>query len=88
VAEAVNWLGYTYLYVRMLRNPTLYGVSVEEAEKDPLLVQRRTDLIHTAAATLDKQNLMKYDRKTGAFQVRACVLVAAVRACVRACLCE
>ena len=23
--EAVNWLGYTYLYVRMLRNPMLYG---------------------------------------------------------------
>ena len=22
--SAVNWLGYTYLYVRMLRNPSLY----------------------------------------------------------------
>lgn len=29
--EAVNWLGYTYLYVRMLRNPALYGVGAEEA---------------------------------------------------------
>ena len=25
--EAVTWLGYTYLYVRMLRNPSLYGAS-------------------------------------------------------------
>ena len=24
-------LGYTYLYVRMLRNPALYGVGAEEA---------------------------------------------------------
>lgn len=75
--EAVHWLGYTYLYVRMLRNPALYGVGVEEAEKDPLLEQRRTDLLHTAASTLDKNNLIKYDRKTGAFQVTALGKVAA-----------
>lgn len=25
VKEAINWLGYTYLYVRMMRNPLLYG---------------------------------------------------------------
>jgi pre-mRNA-splicing helicase BRR2 len=24
--EACSWLGYTYLYTRMLRNPTLYGL--------------------------------------------------------------
>lgn len=53
----------------MLRNPQLYGVSVDEAEADPLLEQRRADLIHTAASLLDKSNLIKYDRKSGAFQV-------------------
>ena len=26
VKDAVNWLSYTYLYVRMLRNPQLYGI--------------------------------------------------------------
>ena len=25
--DAVNWLGYTYLYVRMLRAPSLYNIS-------------------------------------------------------------
>ena len=25
--EAVNWLGYTYLYIRMLQAPQLYGIS-------------------------------------------------------------
>ena len=53
----------------MLRSPQLYGVSVDEAEADPLLEQRRADLIHTAASLLDKNNLIKYDRKSGAFQV-------------------
>ncbi len=28
VRDAVNWLGYTYLYICMLRTPTLYGISV------------------------------------------------------------
>lgn len=27
--EAAEWLGYTYLYVRMLRNPVLYAVDCE-----------------------------------------------------------
>ena len=48
--EAVNWLGYTYLYVRMLRNPMLYGASEAEREADPLLEQRRIDLVRTAAS--------------------------------------
>lgn len=65
----MNWLGYTYLYVRMLRNPTLYGVSHDDRSSDPLLERRRMDLIHTAANVLDKNSLVKYDKRTGAFQV-------------------
>ena len=65
--------GYTYLYIRMLRAPQLYGMTVEEVEADPLLEQRRADIIHTAASTLAKNNLIKYDKKSGAFQVRDCV---------------
>lgn len=67
--EAVHWLGYTYLYIRMLRNPSLYGITHDETEKDPLLEQRRADLIHSAATQLDKNNLVKYDKKSGNFQV-------------------
>jgi hypothetical protein len=26
IKDAVNWLLYTYLYIRMRRNPELYGV--------------------------------------------------------------
>uniref|UniRef100_A0A8C9WR33 U5 small nuclear ribonucleoprotein 200 kDa helicase n=1 Tax=Scleropages formosus TaxID=113540 RepID=A0A8C9WR33_SCLFO len=67
--DAVNWLGYTYLYVRMLRNPTLYGVSHDERSSDHLLERRRLDLVHTAASMLDKNGLIKYDKRTGSFQV-------------------
>lgn len=67
--EAASWLGYTYLYIRMLKNPSIYGIPVDEVERDPSLQQRRTDLVHSAASILDKHNLIKYDRKSGNFQV-------------------
>jgi pre-mRNA-splicing helicase BRR2 len=66
--EAVDWMGYTYLYIRMLRNGGLYGVTLEDAEQDPYLVQKRIDFVHAAANILDKCNLIKYDKKTGRFQ--------------------
>ncbi|KAI8532460.1 hypothetical protein RHMOL_Rhmol11G0215900 [Rhododendron molle] len=67
--EACNWLSYTYLYVRMLRNPTLYGLAPDALTRDILLEERRADLIHSAATVLDKNNLVKYDRKSGYFQI-------------------
>lgn len=32
VREASAWLGYTYLFVRMLKNPLVYGMSWEEVK--------------------------------------------------------
>ncbi|XP_023876116.2 DExH-box ATP-dependent RNA helicase DExH12 [Quercus suber] len=67
--EACNWIGYTYLFVRMVRNPTLYGLPHDIIDRDKFLEERRADLIHSAATILDKNNLVKYDRKSGYFQV-------------------
>ncbi|KAJ4417767.1 Pre-mRNA-splicing helicase BRR2 [Neurospora sp. IMI 360204] len=65
--EGVEWLGYTYFFVRMLRSPGLYQVGAEY-EGDEALEQKRVDLIHSAAAVLKKSNLIKYDEKTGKLQ--------------------
>ncbi|KAI0125930.1 Sec63 Brl domain-containing protein [Xylariales sp. AK1849] len=62
--EGVEWLGYTYLFVRMLRSPGLYSVGADY-EEDEALEQKRVDLIHSAAAVLKKSNLITYDEKTG-----------------------
>ncbi|KAK9455830.1 Sec63 Brl domain-containing protein [Dipodascopsis uninucleata] len=67
IDEAVKWLGYTYLYVRMLRSPALYNVGPEYAD-DEALVQRRLDLVHSAAVVLEKSNLIRYDKKSGKLQ--------------------
>ena len=47
----------------------LYGVPKDVAAVDPRLLERRLDLSHSAAVLLDKNNLIKYDRRSGNFQV-------------------
>ncbi|KAK2464636.1 hypothetical protein APHAL10511_003329 [Amanita phalloides] len=66
--EAVQWLGYTYLYVRMLKSPSLYSVGIDYQEGDAGLVQKRADIVHTAATLLEKCQLLKYERSSGRFQ--------------------
>ncbi|KAF5400264.1 U5 small nuclear ribonucleoprotein helicase [Paragonimus heterotremus] len=68
IREAVTWLGFTYLYIRMLRNPSLYGVPEGSEKSDPWLEQYRRDLIHTAAVELDRCQLIRYDRRVGSLQ--------------------
>jgi hypothetical protein len=58
--DAASWLGYTYLYVRMLGSPQLYGVPLGALEDDLELEQHRLDLAHSAAVLLDKHNLIRY----------------------------
>ncbi|KAJ1733400.1 Pre-mRNA splicing [Coemansia biformis] len=68
--DAVEWLGYTYLFVRMLRSPAVYGVQpgVADDDDDEALVTRRTDLAHAAAVELERCLMVRYDRKTGRLQ--------------------
>lgn len=65
--EGVEWLGYTYLFVRMLRSPGLYSVG-SDYENDEALEQKRVDLIHSAAVVLERAGLIKYEKKTGRLQ--------------------
>lgn len=63
--DAVEWLGYTYLYVRMLKSPKDYRVG-EEYASDPTLINKRQDLSHSALLVLHDNNLVRYDPNTGA----------------------
>ncbi|ODQ78795.1 hypothetical protein BABINDRAFT_167978 [Babjeviella inositovora NRRL Y-12698] len=62
--DAVEWLGSTYLYVRMLRSPERYRVG-EEYKGDRDLVWKRQDLAHTALAMLAKNKLVVYEEEAG-----------------------
>jgi hypothetical protein len=52
----------------MLGSPALYNVGADYLEGDAALVQKRADLIHSAAVLLEKGGLIRYDRATGVFQ--------------------
>lgn len=64
VPEAIAWMGYSYLFVRMKRNPTAYGIEWAEIERDPNLVQRRRDLIIRAARVLQQSQMIIFNETT------------------------
>lgn len=68
LSNGAAWLSYTYLYVRMLRNPALYGIPVDERESDETLEKRRLELIHTSFCRLHDAGLAIYNRQTGEVQ--------------------
>lgn len=78
IDEAVNWLAYTFLYVCMLRSPSLYGIPADEFKEDPFLERRRADLAHSAAVLLHTGGLINYDRQSGSFQITDIGRVAAL----------
>ena len=59
VQEAVRWLSYTYLYVRMRKNPLVYGMKYQELKEDPLLEYKRTEIIQETARKLDKAKMIR-----------------------------
>ncbi|CAN6668065.1 RQC trigger complex helicase Slh1p [Trichomonascus vanleenenianus] len=67
IDEGVQWLGYTYLYVRMRKNPLAYGLIWSDVQDDPLLGNRRRTLVIDAARRLHSVQMIVFDERTGAF---------------------
>ena len=65
--EAVDWLGYTYLYIRMMKNPLKYGLSWMDFELDPILYDARKRIIMEAATRLHQLDMIVYDSTSGIF---------------------
>ncbi|EFX02787.1 dead deah box DNA helicase [Grosmannia clavigera kw1407] len=64
IPEAVQWIGYSYLFVRMRRNPMAYGIDWAELSQDPMLVQRRRQLAEQAARTLQQSQMIIFNETT------------------------
>lgn len=64
IPEAVQWIGYSYLFVRMRRNPMAYGIDWAEFQNDPSLVQRRRQLAIQAARTLQQSQMVIFNETT------------------------
>lgn len=65
VEEAIKWLSYTYLFVRMKLNNLVYAIPAQVIIDDPSLEKKRKELIDGAAQALDKAKMIRYDTNTG-----------------------
>lgn len=79
VREAISWIGYTYLFVRMRREPFIYGefeaeqqvltegMSHDEPRDDPQLGNKRSELVTQAARQLALAKMIRFDELTNSF---------------------
>ncbi|KAM7382305.1 hypothetical protein PAMP_002043 [Pampus punctatissimus] len=67
VEEAVKWLSYTYLYVRMRANPLVYGINHKAFQMDPSLELYRKELVVESGRKLDKARMIRFEERTGYF---------------------
>ncbi|XP_045400038.1 activating signal cointegrator 1 complex subunit 3 isoform X2 [Lemur catta] len=67
VEEAVKWISYTYLYVRMRANPLVYGISHKAYQIDPTLRKHREQLVIEVGRKLDKAKMIRFEERTGYF---------------------
>ncbi|KAG8582318.1 hypothetical protein GDO81_008009 [Engystomops pustulosus] len=67
VEEAVKWLSYTYLFVRMRANPLVYGISHKVFQMDPFLEKHREQLVIEVGRKLDKTRMIRFEERTGFF---------------------
>jgi antiviral helicase SLH1 len=70
VAEGVRWLGYTYLFVRMCKNPMQYGILRETLIDDPQLFQRREELIVSSARVLANLSMIDFNVDGNTFTIK------------------
>uniref|UniRef100_A0A183BX09 Helicase ATP-binding domain-containing protein n=1 Tax=Globodera pallida TaxID=36090 RepID=A0A183BX09_GLOPA len=61
IKEAVEWIRFTYFYIRLRKNPLQYGVEWKELRREPSLVTYLTDFCHVAARRLDLNRMIRYD---------------------------
>lgn len=63
IAEAAEWLRYTYFFIRARLNPMCYGINYHELRADPMLEMYLKDLCTDAAQRLDSRQMIRFDRE-------------------------
>ncbi|KAG9057370.1 hypothetical protein FS842_007071 [Serendipita sp. 407] len=69
VAEGAEWLSYTYLFVRMRKNPMVYGMTHDDPVNDPDLTERRHSMITIAGRKLAAAGMVQFNEDKGSFDI-------------------
>lgn len=62
LSEAIKWLKYTYLFVRMIKNPIVYGASVFQIKNNLLDFEKK--IVLAAITILTKNKMIRFDETT------------------------
>ncbi|VDN52188.1 unnamed protein product [Dracunculus medinensis] len=65
IGEAVEWLSYTYFFIRANKNPLAYGITYAQLRDDPNLSRFLSKLVMDAAEKLDMNQMIRYDSLNG-----------------------
>ncbi|XP_059472919.1 activating signal cointegrator 1 complex subunit 3 [Neocloeon triangulifer] len=65
INDAIEWLKYSYLYVRMRKNPMCYGVTNQMLKDDPELNEKCRELIVLSADKLQQARMVRFHHPTG-----------------------
>lgn len=65
IREAVRWLSYTYMAIRMHKNPLHYALTLAELAADPALESHKRALVTEAAKQLKACQMAVFDDKSG-----------------------
>ncbi|VUZ50971.1 unnamed protein product, partial [Hymenolepis diminuta] len=65
VSEAVIWLSYTFLFVRIMKSPLRYGITPSTLMNDPDLTIFLTKVVEDAARALDDAEMIRFEPSTG-----------------------
>jgi replicative superfamily II helicase len=63
IAEAVEWLTYTYFFIRARLNPLAYGIDYKEVRTDPTLSAYLQDLCFRTAQRIDQNQMIRFDMR-------------------------
>uniref|UniRef100_A0A5S6QU49 Activating signal cointegrator 1 complex subunit 3 n=1 Tax=Trichuris muris TaxID=70415 RepID=A0A5S6QU49_TRIMR len=67
VPDAIEWLSYTYMFVRARLNPLAYGITIAELQADPDLLEFRRCCIISAARQLERLKMIRFHEENGYF---------------------
>ncbi|CDW55867.1 activating signal cointegrator 1 complex subunit [Trichuris trichiura] len=67
VQDAIEWLSYTYMFVRARLNPVAYGITIAELQADPDLLEFRRCCIVSAARQLERLKMIRFNEENGYF---------------------
>lgn len=72
IQEAIAWLGYTYLSIRMKRNPLAYGITPKDISMDPSLTVKSIEILTEVATKLRNCGMINFDNpeKEGFMRIR------------------